>query len=752
MKFKIIICSLILITTLTGSKAQCVNRCLSFDGVDDRVLISNGGLGALFGNSSFAIELWFYSTNTCSPTSSRLLSLASNFYIDVCGTSIILNYPYMLGNPIKTYPITIVPNTWHLLSIRSNSNGSSISTLIDGAIASIHLVIPPHVGFISSDLIIGGAENSWMGKIDELKIWSTNNPPVSSHNCPCSGNEPELLVYIPFDDDFGVTSVNDKANSALLQFGNNSGQLLGAPTIICSDAPLIYPDYYNLELDITDYWNPTTVINSICSGDPAHFCLMQDGNIVEFPNVPAIPNTSTSVIWEYADLPGGLWMPVTPQAPAFKEFCFPVAPNLIVASCPNSDGYTDRKYRAKIVVTNTINQSCTYLSDEKVLRIYCPLPSYSINLVSNPTLLCAGDLATLDFTLVPPAPTGTIVQWKNGAGVPFGSGNSVSLNNITVLSSDCVYCMIMNGNCPPVTLTKCINVDQVPMCGLIDAIPTGTLTLITTSPLKYEICPGNDASLTWVSGTGPFANGIITWQYMFPSVGVWNDLGTSNSTQNTNVLPCDHPAFSPYLWPPIETCIVYRVQVHPFSDPSGCEPCYSNELTICLKEPMPDISIYGSGHFLCEGATQQIAFTPYDNSWTTSWYCNGELVSHDKKLTTDKTGCYMAEVTDGCTVSSTQVYCTQVCYIIPKISCPLDPNKCARPGMPIYLSACESQDLCQQNLAFTWSWDGGTLVSVNGCQLEHIPALAGTNYSVTVTNSLGCSESTSLFVKPCHSN
>ncbi|MBP8726386.1 MAG: hypothetical protein KBH75_10335, partial [Saprospiraceae bacterium] len=401
--------------------------------------------------------------------------MASNFYIDVCGTSIILNYPYMLGNPIKTYPSTIVPNTWHLLSIRSNSNGSSISTLIDGAIASIHLVLPPHVGFISSDLIIGGAVNSWMGKIDELKIWSTNNPPVSSHNCPCSGNEPKLLVYIPFDDDFGVTSVNDKANSALLQFGNNSGQLLGAPTIICSDAPLIYPDYYNLELDITDYWNPTTVINSICSGDPAHFCLMQDGNIVEFPNVPAIPNTSTSVIWEYADLPGGLWMPVTPQAPAFKEFCFPVAPNLIVASCPNSDVLLDGK--------------CYHQS------------------LSESTALCTnlgGEVSGNTCQLNPTCPSGGTFDGANDV-CHLTYAKSCTSGSYDTISNACVLEPICDGGTLNTALDKCqLSRDVVCSIGTKDLITgkcTFTASCQSNATLIVDKCTNYPIPLTCPSGT-----------------------------------------------------------------------------------------------------------------------------------------------------------------------------------------------------------------------------------------------------------
>ncbi|MBK7302267.1 MAG: LamG domain-containing protein [Saprospiraceae bacterium] len=765
---KIFHITLALLLTIYTSKinAQCINRCLDFDGIDDHIIISNASLGNLFGTSSFAIELWFYTSNTCSPTSSRLLRLANNFYIDVCGTQLTMNYPGTIFTPTITYPRTISTNKWNCLSIKSNVNGSLISTFINGSSAGFHSVIPPPTlsGFTSTGLTIGNSTNSWLGKIDELKIWNINNLSNSSCFCPFNGNESNLVVYMPFDqgtpneNNSGITETTDKA----LLAGLNNGQIIGFAmngpnsNFICSDAPIVYPEYFNLILAINDYLDPATPVTEICSGEPVHFCLTQNGITANDPSawIPPIPNSIANVIWEYCDLPGMNWLPmaVPPDPnPSFKKFCFPVSPNTIVASCPNSDGYTDRKYRARIVVTNLIfmQQSCTYLSDEKQLRIYCALPPYSINVVSNPPLLCQGDTASLSFNLVPPAPSGTLVVWKNQNDDPFGTGNSVSLNNITVLSSDCIKCMIMNGTCPAVTLTKCITVDPIPTCGLIEALPTGTLTLIDNSPLTYEICPGNDASITFVSGTGPFANGIVTWQYMFPTIGNWNSLGVSNSIQNTNVLPCDHPVLSPYLWPINETCIVYRVQVKPFSDPSGCDTCYSNELKICLKPPLPTVTIYGADE-MCVGETGQIAVTPFDPSWSINWYCNGVFFGQGKKITTDKTACYQAEISNGCQTTNTQVYCIQVCNILAKINCPLDPpNPYACPDRPIILSACDSKDLCNNPLTYSWSWDSGTLVSITGCMLEHKPITSGTNYSVTVTNNLGCSSVATMFVKPC---
>jgi len=185
-------------------------------------------------------------------------------------------------------------------------------------------------------------------------------------------------------------------------------------------------------------------------------------------------------------------------------------------------------------------------------------------------------------------------------------------------------------------------------------------------------------------------------------------LGQSNARQNTNQLPGED-------WPATATAIYYRVYCSPSLD-SSCEPAISNTLKIGLQEPPTATSVIGE-------SLDYLATEP---------------------------GCYFVQYIEECYLVKTEDFYLEVCEIEPTISCPMTPNNCACLGEPITLSGCESIDNCRGNLVFDWTWDSGILVQKDGCFLEHIPALDGTTYTLTITNMLtGCTEANTRFIKPC---
>jgi len=196
----------------------------------------------------------------------------------------------------------------------------------------------------------------------------------------------------------------------------------------------------------------------------------------------------------------------------------------------------------------------------------------------------------------------------------------------------CLQAKIYNCGCPPITVELCIPVDPNPVCGLIDVVAVPPKPISPTPPAgfpyKYEICPGDYSELEMVS---PFTNCDPVWQYHFgppvpsPTSPGWVDLGGSNTIQNTNTLPQNDPT-DPAYWPPTATCIYYRIECRPESYPnSGCDPCHSNMVEICLMPPPPSGTISGAQQF-CQGGSTTLTITPFlPGNWTYCWYWNGVL-------------------------------------------------------------------------------------------------------------------------------
>jgi len=188
------------------------------------------------------------------------------------------------------------------------------------------------------------------------------------------------------------------------------------------------------------------------------------------------------------------------------------------------------------------------------------------------------------------------------------------------------------------------------------------------------------------------------------------------------------------------------------SNPSGCDPCFSNVVEIQLK-PSPAIPlIVGPAQVCLEDLPVVLNISNSNAGLTYTWYHDGLVIGNGgSSLSITEEGCYWVEATDGChTVVSAQ-HCVEVCETVAVISCPLSPNECAKLGEPITLSACGSENTCSGNTgnALIYQWSTGATT----CTITDTPPLGGMTYSVTVTDPVtGCVGDAQRTVVPCDVN
>jgi uncharacterized protein (TIGR02145 family) len=382
-------------------------------------------------------------------------------------------------------------------------------------------------------------------------------------------------------------------------------------------------------------------------------------------------------------------------------------------------------------------------------------------------VLCAGDLVQFEVTVVSnlpdpdPGNNSVEIKWKviiNDQEILLDDPNYTNKASITYPydipmtvagGTICFIAEVSNCSCPTWYIHECINIDPQPVCGIITEDHVNLYPDPNGDPDLFYICPHNDAAIK-IHPDHPFADCRIQWQFSFTTnPGDWENLGTGNTSQNTNVLPQLKPAGSPYLWPPLQEEIFYRIKCLPLSDPSGCEPCYSNVLTIKLLEPPDPPVITGTPDPICDGSSTPLAIEDYFAENTYEWFLNGFSVGFGVPFYASQGGLYVVSVTDqyGCHTVDSDPFYLQVCTVEAKICCPSPPCPCI--GDPITLSAGASSSTCVGTLTYAWSWDSGVLIADNGSSIDHIPAPTGTTYTVIVTDAHGCIGTAVRTVVPC---
>lgn len=774
------------------SSAQvCDNLCLALDGNGDYISL-NTTTTPVTGNASFTAETWFYANSTGSIA--RLLCMSGNatpstLEVGLLGSGALFIYwrntPGNGGTPLPVFITTTPANltgAWHHLAL--TRSGGSLQVYLNGT--SVYTVSSAVGPFFFDEFLVGHSNvfpgDDWEGQVDEIRLWNTvrTTQQIKDYkDCSLSGTSTGLVANWPLNFEGAnpggvnnfITHTLDAAIIPTIDNGVLHGfDLANANTIsnfVCNLCP---PPY---QLNITDLPFQNTLLISACVGDPVHFCVKDAAN-----NSISVP-VGTTVEWQSSENNAAFTTDadLLNYSLAHNALCFPVKKNILKnLDCGNAgNGFTDRTYRAKIVKTMGA-EMCTYTSSEQLLRLCCRPDCGTITLQpSIPGPWCEGDNVLLGATLNPCDPwvaTGSNVQidWylidgSSATILPFQNQLSFSGWPFVVGTTDiCLQAVISNCSCPALVVEKCVSVDPMPVCGTIDIVPNPPAPISPAPPAgppyQYTICPGGYSIVEMVNAA-QFQNCNPVWQYHFdvPVGDPWKDLGTSNSQQNTNTLPLLNPPNppNPAIWPAGATRIYYRIECRPESWPnSGCDPCYSNEVEVALEPPPPSGVISGPTQF-CVGSNVTLSVTPnVPGPWTYCWYLNGILQQcfNDpiNTYTTNKPGCYWVDISNNCESKRVGPHCIEQCVPVPVVKCPED-NPCACAGQPITLDGCDSYDTCPgTTLTYTWSWDSGTLVSVNGCILVHIPDSNGTTYTLTVTNSLNPACSTTskpLFIKPC---
>lgn len=768
---------------------DCDNLSLAFDGDEDYITLSP--LPASFStNPVFTAETWFYANTpggtNCLNGIRRLLSFEggstaatySLLDIGLCNSGE-LHYAYRWGAGsvavVTQISGTIVTNACHHLAASYTAN--TLRIYLDGVLLNT-FAIPAVVAFEFNTFRVGHSSagitgEDWDGLADEIRLWNSvrSLQEIKDYkDCTLSGAWPSLVAYWTLDQagilaagnntnipNLSATDVSGNGNHGVFSTGANAWAFNGTGSnFVCNGCDTKYM------VDISSIPDPFPVSYiSICSGDPVHFCVMQNG-----APVGSIPGATVS--WEYLD--GGIlpWQPVPNSNGIFSGFCFFVPPGEIDVSseCGSSaTGTIARKYRARITTTNQSAQSCTFTTAESSLDICCrlagatvqavvqaPLP-FNTTLCEDPGVPVSIDVSVSGLSFL----NNLTIQWCLNGQPVTGVGNvtSFTYNGPVVAPQMCFEAKIQNCVCPLVHPSFCIPVDKKPVCGLIDGMDPIDL-FPTATPYEYLMCAGTDG-IVGMFDLNDFKNCNPVWQFHLDTdgPGIWTDLGSSNQYQNTNTLPQFAPPGSPYLWQSNTTCISYRVQCRPLTYPnSGCDPCLSNEVKICLlpKPPVPTITgntqfCYGSNNLLSVGNPG-----PYNYDW----FLNGiGPVGTGPTFTATQGGCYTVVATAGCEKVASAPYCIEACRIvIPQILCPVD-NPCACGGLPMTVSACNAYDTCTgTTLSFVWSTSNvgggpGTPTGPNGCEFMHIPDAAGTIYTVVVTNNLGCSATAMIEIDPC---
>lgn len=762
----------------TALLSQCENRCLHYDGIDDFLKVPNLTLSAKPSPaSSFTIEMWFNLDNLCSGnTEPTLVEFTPVSTPTIPWGIFYCNSKFTFYRGAITYPtstINLPLGSWHHIAIVVT--GSTQIVYLDGV--SI-LIIPLPNNINITELFIGSKNttstivpNSFNGSIDEIKIWTSARTAaeiLNSFHCVCNSSEPNLVCCIPLDqgiaagNNSGMLPVANDIAIALLQQGANNGDIgnfnlgLSSPrdisNFICSsNKDLLYPNYQNAEIKYFDYLSQNMEINSICSGDALNIKIMQDGQIVNFPNPP----NQMSLEWQ--EFVSGNWVTVTSFTPV-SGFAFPIAPQTLLSNCTGTtNGFESKIFRIQFTLTDPSGGSCIYYSKESTLKICCPLSDFSLNVSSSnlDNLYCQPEAASFVASIVSPdlfVNNGNVqIQWFVNNVLQTGASSlNFNYNPLTIPANLCFKAVLKNCNCPDIQKEICFQADPQPSClGALTVDPEPVIKVITANT-DYQICPNSDAQLRLIPSTS-FTNGILNWQYEFPNTApnIWNNLGTTNTLQATNILPQLVPPNTPNpsIWPAGETCIRYRVINSPFSNPSGCVACTSNIIKICLR-PEPPLTNISGNNMICVGGSTVLTVnsTP---GYTYTWFLNGQALGFTgTSYTATQSGNYWVEITStgmSCLPKQSSTFTLMICKITPQIKCP----PCTRIGQSVILDASVSQDDCNKPLQYSWSASNGGPLLFNGNPFVHNIGSPNTTYTLTVTNSIGCSATTSMTLKAC---
>ena len=217
---------------------------LSFDGVNDKVDISNSPSLNFSISNKFSIEAWFKTTATgYRILVSNRIDVSPYTGYEFMVSSGALDFSIISTNIANSMKVVTVNNTfndgnWHHAAAiyRGIPNGNNVDIYVDGILQAKTIPANTLSGIITNtNLVTIGARQlvsayNFNGTIDEVRIWNKElcaSEIVAKKNCHLIGNEYGLVAYYNFNQ--GVASANNATVTNLtdLTTSNNTGSLTG---------------------------------------------------------------------------------------------------------------------------------------------------------------------------------------------------------------------------------------------------------------------------------------------------------------------------------------------------------------------------------------------------------------------------------------------------------------------------------------------------------------------------------------------
>ena len=242
---------------------------LSFDGVDDRVVVTSNNLPT--GNSTRSVSAWFY------PESGNgdIFSFGDGTLSDRRFSALMTNGTVgFVGENNDHFGYNVTLNQWHFITITYANN--NLKMYVDGVISdSTFLGIDLNTDS-SYPLVIGSNTTTrndeyFGGKVAQVSLWDRelNATDIQNHmSCPPSTNALGLIGYWELGNDATAYGNNGVIEGAIVS--------TDAPVFTCNNQDICYAtdSIYVEILDVDIVQNDTT----ICQGDSVELSVVLCSN------------------------------------------------------------------------------------------------------------------------------------------------------------------------------------------------------------------------------------------------------------------------------------------------------------------------------------------------------------------------------------------------------------------------------------------------------------------------------------------
>jgi hypothetical protein len=252
---------------------------LNFDGVDDRVELSNESNFDF--TSTFSIEAWIRVTSFTQEWQTVISKGAEGPRIHRFGVSDFIAFGTGPANDLVS-TVSVNDGNWHHIAATCNNGFKSL--YVDGVLQGTQIVGTPLVTN-NDNVRIGSQINGYStlrafhGDIDEVRIWNkalTASDITNTMNCELQNTETGLVAYYKFNqgtdaaDNTAITTLTDASGNAnngtlvnLTKTGTTSNFLAGSPIVTGTNCAVLSNESFEVANNIKIYPNPSNGIFAI---------------------------------------------------------------------------------------------------------------------------------------------------------------------------------------------------------------------------------------------------------------------------------------------------------------------------------------------------------------------------------------------------------------------------------------------------------------------------------------------------------